>query len=65
MKQNNERTVYARTLDMSNVDGLMQEKRNFIANTLQLRLSCTNRSMCQVKGTHSIEAGRYRGLTTC
>ena len=24
------------------IDGLMQERRNSIANTLELRLSCTN-----------------------
>ena len=30
------------------VDGLMQERRNSIANALELRLSCTNPSMCQV-----------------
>ena len=27
------------------VDGLVQERRNSIANTLELRLSCTNPSM--------------------
>ena len=25
-----------------NIDGLMQERRDFIANALELRLSCTN-----------------------
>ena len=28
-------------------DGLVQEGRNFIANALELRLSCTNPSMCE------------------
>ena len=33
-----------KNLDMSNhhIDGLMQERRNPIANALELRLSCTN-----------------------
>ena len=30
----------------SNFDGLVQERRNSIANTLELRLSCTNQSIC-------------------
>ena len=29
------------------ISGLMQEKRNAIANALQLRLSCTNPSICE------------------
>ena len=28
------------------VNGLVQERRNSIANALELRLSCTNPSMC-------------------
>ena len=28
------------------IDGLVQEKRNSIANTLVLRFSCTNPSIC-------------------
>ena len=28
------------------IDGLMRERRNFIANALQLRLSCTHPSIC-------------------
>ena len=28
-----------------NIDGLVQEKRNYIANTLELRLSCTTPSI--------------------
>ena len=31
--------------DISYTDGLMQERRNSIANTLELRLSCTNPSI--------------------
>ena len=30
----------------SHVDGLVQESRNFIANTLELHLSCTSPSIC-------------------
>ena len=29
-------------------DGLVQERRNSIANALELRLSCTNPSICVV-----------------
>ena len=29
----------------SNIDGLVQERRNSIANTLELRLSCSNPSI--------------------
>ena len=28
------------------IDGLVQEKRNYIANAMELRFSCTNQSMC-------------------
>ena len=28
------------------IDGLVQERRNSIANALELRLSCTNPSIC-------------------
>ena len=31
---------------IQHIDGLMQERRNPIANTLELRLSCTNPSIC-------------------
>ena len=30
---------------MDDVNGLVQERRNSIANELELRLSCTNQSM--------------------
>ena len=33
-------------LPKDNIDGLLQGKRNSIANTLELRLSCTNPSIC-------------------
>ena len=41
------------------IDGLMQERRNSIANALELRLSCPNPSRCEVtflewSGTNSI-----------
>ena len=29
------------------MDGLVQKRRNSIANTLELRLSCTNPSICE------------------
>ena len=32
--------------DMLHIDGLVQEKRNSIANALELRLSCTNSLIC-------------------
>ena len=31
------------------LDGLVQERRNSIANPLKLRLSCTNLSICNCK----------------
>ena len=37
---------YEITLD-EYIDGLVQERHNTIANALELRLSCTNPSMCQ------------------
>ena len=43
------------------VDGLVQERRNSIANALQLRLFCTNPSMCQVWSISSLSHWR----TTC
>ena len=33
------------------LDGLVQERRNSIANTLELRLSCTNPSYCDKQNT--------------
>ena len=31
-----------------NIDGLVQERRNSIANALELRLSCINPSTCEL-----------------
>ena len=31
--------------ESAQTDGLVQERRNSIANTLELRLSCTNQSL--------------------
>ena len=31
--------------DIDNIDGLVQERHNAIANALELRLSCTNQSI--------------------
>ena len=39
-------SVIVPSLDDKYVVGLVQERRNSIANTLELRLSCTNPSMC-------------------
>ena len=30
------------------IDGLMQERCNYIANALELRVSCTNPSICYI-----------------
>ena len=38
------------TIKRKHVDGLVQERRNFIANTLELRLSCTNPSIYGCQG---------------
>ena len=37
------------------INGLVQERRNSIANTLELRLSCTNPSICG-EANYQIEA---------
>ena len=37
---------------MAHIDGLVQEKRNSIANALELRLSCPNPLTCRPTGTH-------------
>ena len=36
------------------IDGLVQERRNSIANALELRLSCTNPSQCITSWNHEI-----------
>ena len=50
---------------MPHIDGLMQERRNSIANALELRLSCTNRSIrcTAVMGDmgQSVSVGYYKG----
>ena len=33
---------------IGHIDGLVQERRNSIANALELRLPCTNPSKCQI-----------------
>ena len=40
--------------DLFYIDGSMQERRNSIANTLELRLSCTNPSICVTNTTHEV-----------
>ena len=37
---------YILTPDVEHIDGLVQERRNFIANALELRLSCINPLIC-------------------
>ena len=39
---------FALDIRKKKVNGLVQERHNSIANALELRLSCTNPSMCQV-----------------
>ena len=34
-------------LAIVHIDGLVQERRNSIANALELRLSCTDPSICE------------------
>ena len=47
----------------ANIDRLVQERCNSIANALELRLSCTNPSICAVLST---SGGRqYRRLLPC
>ena len=36
-----------RASNADHTDGLVQERRNYVANTLELRLSCTNPSICR------------------
>ena len=40
--------TYSYPVWMHYVDGLEQEKHNFITNTLELYLSCTNQSLCKL-----------------
>ena len=45
-----DRSKYFETLRSPNIDGLMQGRPNYIANTLALRPSCTNPSIwCMTK----------------
>ena len=41
-------------------DGLVQERRNSIANALQLRLLCTNLSVCGANKWQSINSTMQR-----
>ena len=43
-------------LDMpgDHIDGLMQERRNSIANALELQLSYTNPSICKTQANHTL-----------
>ena len=41
--------VHIAGMHTDHADGLVQERRNAIANALELRLSCTNTSMCRSK----------------
>ena len=39
--------TYTRLVVWDNIDGLVQERRNSIANALELRLCCSNPSICR------------------
>ena len=41
--------IYIYSKQYSNIDGLMQERRNSIAEALELRLSCINPSICSIQ----------------
>ena len=41
------------------IDGLVQERRNSIANALELRLSCTNPSICWNERGHKKNMFRF------
>ena len=45
-------------------DEFVQERRNSIANALELRLSCTNPSICSQSFTHSISTAYLHKLVT-
>ena len=47
------------------VDGLMQERRNSIANTLKLRLSCTNPSMCYMSHVTEVAVAWWLLVAWC
>ena len=45
------------------MDGLVQERRNSIANAMELRLSCTNPSKCSMgreSGSHGLSSAIYQ-----
>ena len=39
------------------IDGLVQERRNSIADAMELRLSCTNPSMCDTNSSQDEFSG--------
>ena len=46
------------------IDGLMEERRNSIANALELRLSCTNPSIwCKEWPTYHVSASMMPGIS--
>ena len=40
--------------NINDIDGLLQERRNSIADALELRLSCTNLSICSMILCHAV-----------
>ena len=46
---------YMILLDTGHIDGLMQERCNSIANTLEVHLSCTNPSICRLVNCVAME----------
>ena len=51
------------SLLLQHIDGLMQERRNSIANALELCLSCTNPSTCDVSAVSTMKGNSYAGKT--
>ena len=48
------KSVNVITISLYHIDGLLQQRRNSIANTLELRLSCTNPSMLTLSMLHAL-----------
>ena len=45
------------------IEGLMQERRNSIADALELRLSCTNPLTCDASTVSTMKENSYAGET--
>ena len=46
------RSILNLFIPLYDINGLVQERRNSIANALELRLSCTNPSICSIRYSH-------------